>query len=793
MLSGLIIRCTPVVFLENKPMSIEAVSVCISSHVYVICVYVPPLPSLNSVCRDDVLHFLVTSVDRITRSNPKSEIVICGDFNRFPVNDLCNVCNLQYTFQGVTYNTSQLDYILMSEALSESYSVSLESPIDNSKVPHASLMATPKTPQEDNCNQTYLHHKILLDTRESYVKDFVALLQNADWSPVYRQDDSLETKVESFHHILFDSFYSAIPSYEVCLTPRDKPWMTPLIKHLINQRWEAYRSRDFVKYHHFKEKVKKEIAKTKTAWIMRSKNKNIWKAVKIISGKAVLDPVMNLSSQYSSSHEAADEINKKFASHFQPSDHFKVPTRSLSTCPQVSSSFVYNQLRALDPKKSSPDLPSKLYKAAAHVLSEPLAYLFNESLETAIVPSIWKCAVVTPVPKCNSPTINDLRPISLLPIPMKILEHFVLQTFKHEILANYGKNQFGFRPQSSTTAALIAIEDFVTSTLDRGDVFGVQLVAYDLSKAFDKLRYDVILRKLFDSNLPSSILYWFQSYFKDRTQCVKVGNVFSSVVNVTSGVPQGSKIGPYLFSMVAGSFPVDYENSTVIKYADDFTICSALLKNSRNAHVSNLHHSFINWSLTHGLLVNESKCKSLCITRSKDCLPVILPNVTVVKELRILGVIFTERLNWSHHCDSIIKSASRRLYVLRVLRNVSTRQELITVYNAIVRSCLEYASPLFVSLDKENSKKLERIQKRFHRLLCGKDCREECLEPLDARRFAAAMKFFKQTCDPSHILHHLCPEQSRSGRYVLKATATNRRLNSFYTFMTLYFNSVHVR
>ncbi|MEL7308418.1 MAG: reverse transcriptase family protein [Pseudomonadota bacterium] len=513
----------------------------------------------------------------------------------------------------------------------------------------------------------------------------------------------------------------------------------------------------------------------------------------MISGKAVCDPVMNLCSQYSGSREAADVINGKFASHFQPSGHFQVPTRSFSTCLQVSSSFVYKQLCILDPKKSSPDLPSKLYKAAAHVLSEPLASLFNESLELGIVPRIWKCAVVTPIPKCTSPTINDLRPISLLPIPMKILEHFVLQTFKHEILRNYGRNQFGFRPQSSTTAALIAIEDFVTSALDKSDVFGVQLVAYDLSKAFDKLRYDIILKKLFDSNLPACILFWFLSYFQGRTQCVKIGSVLSSAIDVTSGVPQGSKLGPYLFSMVAGSFPVDYENSTVIKYADDFTICSVLMKNSPNVHISNLHHSFINWSLTQGLIVNESKCKSLCITRSKNCFPIILPNVTIVKELRILGVIFNERLSWSHHCDSIIKTASRRLYVLRVLRNVSTRQELITVYYAIVRSCLEYASPLLVSLDKENTKKLERIQKRFHRLLCGQDCREECLEPLNARRLAAAVKFFQQTRDPSHILHHLCPEQSPSGRYVLPATATNRRLNSFYTFMILHFNSIYMR
>ena len=124
------------------------------------------------------------------------------------------------------------------------------------------------------------------------------------------------------------------------------------------------------------------------------------------------------------------------------------------------------------------------------------------------------------------------------------------------------------------------MEDFITSSLDKADVSGVQIVAYDMSKAFDRLKHDVILARLSTCDLPLSIVSWFQSYLRDRTQFVRIGNEKSSLALVTSGVPQGSVVGPFLFSMVAGSFPVEYENATVIKYADDFTVCAALLKNS---------------------------------------------------------------------------------------------------------------------------------------------------------------------------------------------------------------------
>lgn len=126
--------------LENKPPFIEAVCICIKSYIYMICFYVPPVCSVSCVCRDEDL-FIANTVDKIIFLNSKSEIVLCGDFHRFNVQERYHMCSLIDMVEGPTYNQNQLDYILMTLALSENYSVPTEAPIDNSKISHTSLLA----------------------------------------------------------------------------------------------------------------------------------------------------------------------------------------------------------------------------------------------------------------------------------------------------------------------------------------------------------------------------------------------------------------------------------------------------------------------------------------------------------------------------------------------------------------------------------------------------------------------------------------------------------------------------
>ena len=175
------------------------------------------------------------------------------------------------------------------------------------------------------------------------------------------------------------------------------------------------------------------------------------------------------------------------------------------------------------------------------------------------------------------------------------------------------------------------------------------------------------------------------------------------------------------------------------------------------------------------------------------CNPVSLFNVDLVHEIKLLGVIIDDHVNWSFHVDFVVRKASRKLYLLRLLKRFVSKQLLVLVYNAVVRSVLEYASPLLIGTTKTNQKKMERIQKRFHRLLCGAHCEETCLEPLEERRRVAATKLFNLTLCESHILKNIAPNSHRSGRLIMHPARTSRRLRSFFPCMTVILNSSHHR
>ena len=419
--------------------------------------------------------------------------------------------------------------------------------------------------------------------------------------------------------------------------------------------------------------------------------------------------------------------------------------------------------------------------------------MFKLSIENAEVPKCWKIAAVSPIPKKSSPTLDDIRPISLLPFPSKILEILVVGSLKSKFVSHFGEFQYGYRPGSSTLCALTALHESMTGYLDDKDVSGVMIASYDYSKAFDKLSRVLIIESLLDCHFPLQFILWLKHYFQDRQQYVRYGLDESRVVDVPSGVPHGSVIGPLLFALTVGSYRPLKTDCCLIRYADDTSYCFPIFKSCNNADILREHEHLIEWSNFMGLSMNISKCKSLIVKKSDLCDDIMLPGVASVKSLTILGVCFNNKCNWSSNVDKLVQLTSRRFYALRLLRSSLDKRQFKIVYSSLVLSVFDYCAPLFVGLSSCDSDRLEKVQRRFHGFLSAKSCIDDCLTSFKQKRETMALPFIQKVSSPHHILHSFLPCKSPCGRNILPSRNTNRRSNSLFLFTAQLYNSLFTR
>ena len=263
--------------------------------------------------------------------------------------------------------------------------------------------------------------------------------------------------------------------------------------------------------------------------------------------------------------------------------HYSTPETLLNSegtrIPVVDVSMVENFTMKQKSSAPGPDgIPHWIWRNCALYLAPIITRILNFSLSQQYVPLKWKLANITPIPKESPVTeCSQLGPISLTNIIMRILEKIV---FKQEIYPQVKKvrddDQFAYKEEASTTTALINCQHNWLKWLD-DDADYVRVISFDLRKAFDTVPHDIICEKLKATDLNPYIINWIINFLSNRKQRIVVDGIKTEYVHINRGVPQGTLLGSFLFSLMVNDIkPKDPENNMLIKFADDMTVSAPL-------------------------------------------------------------------------------------------------------------------------------------------------------------------------------------------------------------------------
>jgi len=444
---------------------------------------------------------------------------------------------------------------------------------------------------------------------------------------------------------------------------------------------------------------------------------------------------------------------------------------------------VFHILDHLRPTATGLDgIPAWFLRLGAAIFAAPIAKLFNQSVLEGVVPRQWKSAIITPVPKVNTPQQpSDFRPISITSVLSRSFERYIVKSFIYPALLEPPSeldftDQFAFRPTGSTDAAIICLLHTVLTMLSANEY--VRVIALDFSKAFDTIRHATLVEKMSRLQLPDHVFNWIKDFFDGHCHCTKFAGNVSAHVSIQASVIQGSGIGPASYIVTAADLRPVHDSNRLIKFADD-TYLIVPGKNSESCAAEIAHIQ--EWANKNNLQLNCAKTKELIFrgrgSRSRSTshdLPPPLQDIERVTSLTMLGVVINDRLTAADHVSGLLTTCSRLLYALRVLRSHGLpASSMHDVFRSTVIARLMYCSTAWSGFcSAADRARLDAFLRRCQRLgYCSSDTPTvtEMIEKADDKLFGRILS------NNNHVLQQHLPERP-STQYNTRTRTHNKTL-----------------
>ena len=630
--------------------------------------------------------------------------------------------------------------------------------------------------------------------------------------------DNIEIAWLKFQSIMNKTIEQFIPKFK----PRDKlspQWMDSEIRMSIKERnkaWNVYKkNKNVANWENFKSRrnyvgrlvnKKKADFENQLATNIKGNPKLFWNYVRFSTGgkkeiPAIKDENGKLVTE---DMEKVELFNKYFCDVYTVEDITNVPQpnrinveNSLSLCP-LSPDIIEKQLGKLNTSKAAgPDnIHARVLSETKDIIKTPLYKIFSKSLEEKRLPSNWKEAYIKPLHKKGSRhDPSNYRPVSLTSVCGKTCERIIRNSLMEflEEKKLISPHQHGFRSGRSCCTQLLEIMEIWTKILDDGGSW--DCIYLDFAKAFDRVPHLRLISKLESIGISGNLLGWITDFLSNRKQSVVLNGARSSQRDVTSGIPQGSVLGPILFIIFINDMP-NVIDSEIKIFADDTKLFRAITSIEDNEKLQEDLNALNEWSRKWQLGFNTSKCKTLHYGTNNKQFTYLLDGDTIENSTleKDLGVTFDLKLKFSEHVGIITRKANSRLAIIKRTMHNLTPNIFLPLYKTLVRPILEYCSAVWNPMLMKDRIEIEKVQRRATKLipsLCNLEYSERLyrlnLDSLHFRRrrsdiiqvFKIVKGFDNVKCDNFFKVNADNRTRGHSLKLVKVSNNCNTRLNSF--------------